>query len=143
MKWAADRTFRTPFLRLIAEYPVGLFYYVVADKAGFSRAERYRRKVLQAAFRSLCGAGEPVPFLVLDARSRKQDREEAQVLEYLRKAEGLPVPAYAFLPSDRVIGLQLADLVAGALRTYEAEGEQEAYSVIQKLVRSRVVVSPP
>jgi hypothetical protein len=33
------------------------------------------------------------------------------------------IPPSAYLPSDRVVSLQLADLVVGALRAFEARGD--------------------
>jgi hypothetical protein len=138
IKWTRDRTFRASFLEILREYQAEIVYYVVADKRRFPRPKRYRRKVLEAAFRSLCVERPPCPLLLMDSRTNRQDREEAAILEYLARAQHLSVPAYAFLPSERVVGLQLADLVAGAVRAHEAGEGESGYVVIRDLVRNRV-----
>ena len=141
LKWATDRTFRSDFLCLLADHRAEIFYYVVTDKRNFSRTERYHRKAVEAAFRSVCSDQHPFSLLLLDTRGSRQDREEATVLMYLEKAQGRTVPAYAFLPSERVVGLQLADLVAGAVRTYKADGEERYYTIIRHLVREQIEVT--
>jgi len=141
VKWKEDRALRQPCLETIAKHPAEIFYYVVTNKREFSGAERYRRKALEAAFRSICGWHQSAPLVVLDERSGKQDRYEAMILQYMQKADRLPVPAYVFLPSHLMVGLQLVDMVAGALRTYEADGEERYYTTIKKLVKNRVEVT--
>jgi hypothetical protein len=140
VKWTKDQLLRQPCLDLLSKHQVEIFYYVVINKRECSRAERYRRKTLQTAFRSLCGWSGPIPLIVLDTRSVKQDHDEANILKFLMKFEGLSVPAYAFLPSNLVVGLQLADMVAGAVRAYEGDGEEKYYSIIRRLVKERVEV---
>lgn len=49
-------------------------------------------------------------------------------------------PAGGFLPSELVVGLQLVDLVVGALRAFEADGDESGYALIRKQVRNRIVV---
>ena len=140
IKWTRDRTFRASFLGLLRECRAEIVYYVVSDKRRFPRPGRYRRKVLEAAFRSFCVERPPCPLLLMDSRTDRQDREEAAILEYLARAQQLSVPAYAFLPSERVVGLQLADLVAGAVRAHEAGDGESGYVVIRELVRNRVEI---
>jgi hypothetical protein len=117
LKWTKSHPHRAAFLALIASHPVSVRYWV-AEKASFkgARPDRYRRKTLEAAFSSelMRLSFEDMPLVLLDERHVKQDREEAVVLRSLGTKWQSPIPPYAYLPSDRVVGLQLADLVVGA-----------------------------
>lgn len=74
------------------------------------------------------------PLVLLDERHARQNREEAIVLRALGTKWRSPIPPYAYLPSDRVVGLQLADIVAGALRAFEARGDT-SWEAIKKITR--------
>jgi hypothetical protein len=140
IKWGSQKARRRDFLALLSRPRIEVFYYVVLDETR-SHGERRRREALLAAFRSLAvtlGQSAP-PLVILDRREHRQDSHEGFLIERLRK-EGLKMPPYAFMPSDLVVGLQLVDLVVGALRTFEADGNESAYAVIQKQVRDRIVM---
>ena len=136
VKWGRDRTWRMQLLAVLAEHPVEALYYVV-DKRQYPKAERRRRKALEAAIYTLGASGPPDPIVIFDARQGRQDRVEAGVLAALRQRGGFRVPPFAHLPSHLVVGLQIADLVAGALRAFEADGDDQAYAVIEPIVRHR------
>lgn len=137
VKWSHHKPHRCTFLRMVADCSAEIMYYVVV-KGGNHDAERYRRKTLEVAFRTLHSGAEPVPFLVLDGRDDKQNRQEIDVMKALVRSKRLPgLPAFAYSPSHCVAGLQLADLVAGALRVYEAEGREEYYRLVRNCIRHR------
>ncbi|MFQ6096250.1 MAG: hypothetical protein ACE5O2_00880 [Armatimonadota bacterium] len=50
--------------------------------------------------------------------------------------------AYAFGAAESVAGIEAADSVAGALRTYEAHEETRWHSIIAELVRERIELDP-
>lgn len=127
---------------MVAEHRAEILYFVV-EKVARSRADRFRRKTLEAAFRTLHSGSDAIPFLVLDQRDDKQNRQELQVMKALVKSKRLnALPAFAYSPSHCVAGLQLADFVAGALRVYEAEGNEEYYRLIQGCIRHRGEINP-
>jgi hypothetical protein len=125
VKWTKSAPHRAAFLELVARHPVEVRYFV-ADKRRFrpGRPDRYRFKTIEAAFSSLFPPSlETMPLVLLDERHERQNREEALVLRALGTKWRAPIPPYAYLPSDRVVGLQLADLVVGALRAFESRGD--------------------
>ena len=123
-------------MRLLAEYPVHVRYFVTQKaKQSGSHADRQRFKVLEAAFSSLFPlALEDMPLVLLDERHDRQNRREAVVLRSLGAKWRSVVPPYAYLPSDLVVGLQLADVVAGALRAFESRGDL-AWEAIRAITR--------
>lgn len=140
IKWGSQKAHRREFLAMLAQQPAEIFYYAVLDDAR-AHQERRRREALLAAFRSLSvtPGRSSTPIVILDRREQRQDWHEGRLIEFLRK-EGLKMPPYAFLPSELVVGLQLVDLVVGALRAFEADGDESGYALIRKQVRNRIVV---
>ena len=136
MKWSRIGGQRLPFLRLLSEHPVQVHYFVAhKTKQPASHADRQRFKVLEAALSSLFPlALEDMPLVLLDERHDRQNRREAVVLRSLGAKWRSVVPPYAYLPSDRVVGLQLVDVVAGALRAFESRGDT-AWEAIRVVTR--------
>jgi hypothetical protein len=125
VKWGRIGPQRAPFLALLAEHVVEIEYFVSdKSKQPGTRPDRYRFKTIEAAFSRLFPLSiEAMPLVLLDERHEHQNREEALVLRALSRKWGAPIPPYAYLPSDRVVGLQLADLVVGALRAFESRAD--------------------
>lgn len=126
VKWSWIPAYRASFLEMLAAHPVKVRYFVVdKTKLRVTRQDRYRYKALETAFSGLFPmAFETMPLVLLDERQAKQNHEEAKVLMALGTKWRSRIPAYAYLPSDRVPGLQLVDLVAGAMRSRESRGDK-------------------
>jgi hypothetical protein len=136
VKWGRIGPQRAPFLALLAEHPVEVAYFV-ADKSKRprSRPDRYRFKTIETAFSSLFPLSiESMPLVLLDERHEHQNREEALVLRALSRKWQASIPPYAYLPSDRVVGLQLVDLVVGALRAFESR-EDTTWEILKGFTR--------
>jgi hypothetical protein len=136
IKWTKSAPHRARFLDLIARHPCEIQYFVT-DKIHFKPGwpDRYRYKIIELAFSSLFPLSlECMPLVLLDERHERQNREEALVLRALGKKWRSPIPPYAYLPSDRVVGLQLVDIVVGALRAFESRGDT-TWEVLRGFVR--------
>lgn len=139
VKWTKTAPHRAAFLGLLARHaPEVEVRYWVADKRRFksAKADRYRFKTLEAAFSSLFPflPGAPLPLVLLDERHANQDREEAGLLRALGVKWRTPLPPCAYLSSQGVIGLQLADLVAGAVRARESRADA-TWEIIKECTR--------